>query len=435
LVAGPSPVKLQRFKVTRLRPLFTNTEAFTCNGEAVVTVDGQQIIPDIRTSGDTVDMIPAYPVAASVARLLYRIGAGGEFCVHSGPSPSAAVSDGTFVQCETSGSTGRSKRIRRSHASWIRSFEVDRDLWAIQAQDCIATFGPLNHSIALYGVISALHLGTSVAVIAAQRPDVRRRLLHKTQPTFLYTTPAQIRQLAVADDATTPVRSLRHILVGGGFLDDSARRAAVQLFPEAEVHAFYGASETSFITIADAGTPPLSVGRAYPGVQIDIRDRDGLALPAGQCGDVWVRSPYLFDRYVKGNSTQTRWHGDSLTVGELGWLDPTGYLFLAGRHDRMFTVADRNVYPEMIERFLLDLPGVAQAAVLPTTDNLRGAVPVCYVRPQGDPLDIEAMLTACRRAFGPQAAPRSATVLADWPTLPSGKTDLAALARLLETQT
>ena len=96
----------------------------------------------------------------------------------------------------------------------------------------------------------------------------------------------------------------------------------------------------------------------------------------------------------------------------------------------MFTVADRNVFPEAIERFLLDLPGVKQAAVLPEADARRGSVPVCFL--SGPGLDRDAVLAACRRAFGAEAAPRRAVLLDDWPTLGSGKTDLPALARLLD---
>lgn len=421
--------------MTQAIPATTDTLAFGRPHRAQIRVNGTVITPAAPPAPGRAAAIPARPVEASVAQLLAAIDAGREFCVHSGTAPLPSPDGGAFLQCETSGSSGQPKRIRRSHASWIRSFMVDDALWDITPQDRVAVFGPLNHSLALYGVVSALHLGAQVEVISAARPDTRWRLLAAAMPTLLYLTPAQLRQLASGYSASTGIPGIRHVLIGGGFLDNATRLAAAQLFADATLHAFYGASETSFITVADATMPRLSVGRAYPHVEIRIRDDQGQDLPPDRPGEVWVRSPYLFTGYAEGSSAQTRWQDGCLTVGELGWLDPEGHLFLAGRRDRMFTVADQNVFPEMIERVLLDQPGVVHAAVLPAPDAKRGAVPVCFLSAGPKGLDTDAVLTACRRMLGPHSAPRRATVLTNWPTLPSGKTDLAALSRLLKAQT
>ncbi len=404
-----------------------------CDGQ--ISVNGVSITQAVLPADGMMTTIPAHPVEACVAQLLAAIETGREFCIHSGTAPLATPDGGAFLQCETSGSTGRPKRVRRSHASWIRSFMVDRALWNITPQDRIAVFGPLNHSLALYGAVSAVHLGAQVDVFAAPRPDTRLQMLRAAMPSLLYATPAQLRQLAACRDADTGIPGTRHVLIGGGFLDKATRNAAGHLFPGATLHAFYGASETSFIAISDATTPPLSVGRAYPHVEIRIRDEQARDLPPDHPGEVWVQSPYLFEGYAQGTSAQTRWQNGFLTVGELGWLDPEGHLFLAGRGDRMFTVSDQNVFPELIERLLLEQPGVTHAAALPLPDAKRGAVPVCFLSagPQG--LDTDAVLAACRRQLTPQAAPRRAVVLTDWPTLPSGKTDLTALSHLLKAQT
>ena len=140
---------------------------------------------------------------------------------------------------------------------------------------------------------------------------------------------------------------------------------------------------------------------------------------------VWVRSPYLFETYATDPGT-AQWQDGWLSTGEIArWDGP--HLFLSGRADRMVTVADRNVFPEQIEAFLLSQPGVTRAAVLPRPDPLRGHVVEAIVE-GGDP---DALLTACRVALGPLSAPKRLHRIADWPLLPSGKTDLAALARRL----
>ena len=402
---------------------------------ARLVVDGALIAEPAATgpTGPTgsVDFIPSRPAPASAARLLAALDRGSEFCLHDAARvPEPAPARGAFLQCETSGSTGLAKRIRRSQASWIASFDVDRDLWRVAPGDGIAVIGALHHSLALYGVVSALHLGATAHLVTAPRPDAQLRQLRAACPALVYATPAQLRLLHAPAERQGGAPGVRHVVVGGGVLDAAARAAVRAAFPGAALHLFYGASETSFVTLADGTAPDGSVGRAYPGVSLRVRDAAGRDLPDGETGEIWVKSPYLFDGYAWGDSAETRWSDGSLSVGELGWRDGQGHLYLAGRRSRMFTVADRNVFPEAIERFLLGLPGVVQAAVLPEADARRGSVPVCFL--SGPGLDGDAVLAACRRAFGAEAAPRRAVLLDDWPTLGSGKTDLPALARMLD---
>jgi long-chain acyl-CoA synthetase len=78
--------------------------------------------------------------------------------------------------------------------------------------------------------------------------------------------------------------------------------------------------------MGDNTTPEGSVGKAYDGVEIAVRDPD-----ASGTGLVWLRSPYLFERYLRGESPHTRRDGDWLTVGEYGTIDAQGYLFCGCR--------------------------------------------------------------------------------------------------------
>jgi long-chain acyl-CoA synthetase len=91
----------------------------------------------------------------------------------------------------------------------------------------------------------------------------------------------------------------------------------------------------------------------------------------------------------------------------------------------MVTVADQNVFPEEIETLLASLPGITRAAVLPVPDAKRGAVLVAVL--QGDAHSEAEILATLRKALGPLKSPRALIWRDDWPTLPSGKTDLRAL--------
>lgn len=337
------------------------------------------------------------------------------FCLAPPRLVTSAPSAPPTFETLTGGSTGSPKRIRRSQQSWIASFEVNREAWALGPESEIAALGSLAHSLSLYGAFEAAHVGAGFHLLAGLRPDRQAAALAARRVTLLWATPAQLRLLP----AGGPVPSLSRLLVGGGALDRATRAHARTLFPEAEIIPFYGAAETSFITLAE--------GRPYPGVALEIRDSDAAGI-----GTVWVRSPYLFEGYAGGADPMRDARGFT-TVHERGHLDAEGRLHLAGRADRAVRIAEQTVQPEAVEAALLALPGVAEAAALPGADAARGCVlHAAYIATgPADPPD--ALLRALRAVLGPRATPRSLTPISpeDWPRRPSGKTDLAALARLL----
>lgn len=361
-------------------------------------------------------------LAAAIGHPAFRIGAPDQ--------PPPDLWEEPILETLTSGSTGLPRRIRRTQRSWAASFAVNAGL-GIGPGARVATLGRLIHSLSLYGAVEGLHLGAEVHLLGDLRPDRQSAALAQRRITHLYATPAQLRLLTEGHGTCA---DLRLILVGGSKLDATLRARLATLAPQAQVREFYGAAETSFITLADETTPEASVGRPYPGVDLHL----------DPSGEVWVRSPYLFLGYAppphhathaelpsprlgegeEGGPPATRWRDGWLSVGEIGSLKD-GHLYLKGRAGRMVTVADQNVFPEEIETLLLSLPGVTRAAVLPIPDPKRGHILIAIL--QGDPAQESAILTTLRQRLGPLKSPRSLIWRDDWPTLASGKTDLTAL--------
>jgi long-chain acyl-CoA synthetase len=360
--------------------------------------------------GPPLACIPESPASQALASVFAATAAGLAFRVGD-TAADPPLGAGSF-ETLTSGSSGTPRRIRRSQASWIASFAVNAALFGIGPGVRVAIPGRLTQSLALYGAVEAVHLGAEAHLLDGLRPDRQVGALARRRIDILYAAPAQLRLMLKAPSA--PVPGLRGIITGGSKLDPATRAKLALRFPGAGVREFYGAAETSFITLSDDDTPEDSVGCPYPGVEIDLRG------PAG-AQEVWVRSPYLFAGYA-GAAGSARWQDGWLTVGEVGEMRD-GFLFLSGRADRMVTVADQNVFPEQIEAFLMAQPGVTQAAVLPRADALRGQVLEAVVM-GGDPA---ALLAACHQRLGPLKTPRRVHQVADWPLLASGKTDLAAL--------
>lgn len=407
------------------RPRRRLPDRFTPHPQArLIGPDGQpaEAAPDLAT--DTPATIADTPCTAAITAALHRGALGLPFRIGGPDLPPPDTGRRPAFETLTSGSTGTPRRIRRSQRSWCASFAVNARLFSITPGTRTAVLGRMVHSLSLYGALEGACLGAEIHLLAALRPGAQHRALADRAVEILYATPAQLRLLA--ETAGTPLPALRLILVGGSKLDATLRAALAALAPRAEIREFYGAAEASFVTLTDRDTPEGSVGRPYPGVTLEIRDAGGTPLPPDALGEVWVRSPYLCDRYADRRHLPPLKRQGWLSVGEMGWQDRAGNLFLAGRAGRMVTVADQNVFPEEIETFLATLPGITRCAVLPRPDLMRGHVLIAVCT--GDPAQEDAILRAARARLGPLKAPRRLHWRSDWPVTASGKPDLTRLA-------
>lgn len=374
------------------------------------------------------------PAANGLAELVQGIKSGATIVAGQGGGASVSFrrTGRQFLICQTSGSTGTAKIIRRTPESWIRSFEVNQRIFALDRNERYATLGQLGHSLTLYASMEALHVGADLAALSAASPRNMARQIADLRISVVYATPSQLRLLvsgaAAADKPGTS--GPRLILSGGGKLDEGTRQALQALFPDAQVREFFGAAETSFVSITDAGSPPGSVGRPYPGVSLRILTDD--RLPAQDYGELSVKSPYLFDGYGPDAETGDRVDGTYFAMGELGYVDDLGNLFLRGRKDRMVTVMDRNVFPDEIEQTLLAVPGIRQCTVLAVADEKRGHAIVCVLEAQKDAELEQCLRDLCRTRLGAHAVPRKFLFVDHIPMLAAGKPDLTRVSRLLD---
>lgn len=343
--------------------------------------------------------------------------------------------DGFYIGF-TSGSTGKAKGFLRTHGSWLASFRVIEDILGFGANDRIFVPGPLTHSLHLFGAVHALHRGASVYAQSAFHPRRCLETLRRNKPTFGYATPTQLLTLAkLAGDETFP--SVRTVMVGGAAWTPAMAETVQPLFPAADILSFYGASETSLISLKRPGeaAPQDSVGRPVTGVRIEARDGAGKRLPAGHPGLLWVASDQLFQDYVGEGSSRLKRAGDFISIGDHGYLDEEGYLFLTGRENRMIITSGVNVYPQEIEAVVQKVPAVKACAVGAVPDARRGQVPVVVVEPHADKPEIDTahILRQARHELGAVKAPRAILMHeGPLPTTESGKIDYAAVDAFIE---
>jgi acyl-coenzyme A synthetase/AMP-(fatty) acid ligase len=200
------------------------------------------------------------------------------------------------------------------------------------------------------------------------------------------------------DRSDPPAPGLRTLLHGGEPCPASIKQAMLDWFGPCLVE-YYGFTEGG-LTVADSADwcqRPGTVGRPPPGQEILILDKDGTVLGPHQTGLICFRAVdggrrfrYLHD----SAKTMAAYIGDAYTVGDLGWVDDDGYLFVSGRSDDVVICAGVNIYPAEIEAALADVPGVADLAAVGGPDDERGEhVVLLYTCTEGvDPLTVRADL-------------------------------------------
>ena len=143
---------------------------------------------------------------------------------------------------------------------------------------------------------------------------------------------------------------------------------------------------------------PGSVGMPLPGIEIRITDPEtGVVLPQGEIGMIEVRGPNVFKGYWRmPEKTKAEFREDGYFIsGDLGYIDPRGYIYISGRGKDLIISGGFNVYPAEVEAAIEALPGVAECAVIgvPHADFGEGVVAVVTTK-LGATLDEKQMLQA-----------------------------------------
>ncbi|MGQ0845620.1 MAG: AMP-binding protein [Sporichthyaceae bacterium] len=195
------------------------------------------------------------------------------------------------------------------------------------------------------------------------------------------------------------------------------------------LHEYYGASEgygVTHVSPEEAADRPGTVGRPVSGT-LHVTDDEGVELSARQVGTIWFEGTAAFS--YSGDEEKSRRsrneHGWS-TVGDLGYLDEDGYLYLTGRAGHTIVSGGVNIYPQEIEEALAAHPAVADVAVFGLPDPEYGERVTAVVQLDA-PATAEELVEHVRGRLARYKAPKQVEFLDVLPRLPSGKLNKAAL--------
>jgi long-chain acyl-CoA synthetase len=329
----------------------------------------------------------------------------------------------------TSGTTAAPKIFARAHRSWLATFETAEAVFDFKPEERVALPGDLSHSLFLFGAVHALCRGMTAVLCGPFRPARVARELAARRARVLYVVPAMLDSLMTSRE-TAWRETVQRIFSSGAKLSDEMRAGVEAALPGVDLVEGYGSSETSYVSYVStrAPAPEGSVGRLFPGVEVDIRDADGQPCAPGDSGTVWVRSDMTFARYVGGPEAHAP--GGWVTASDAGLL-ADGFLYLKGRVGRIINVAGVKVHPEAVEQALLAHPDIAGAAVVGLDDAKRGQRLAAVVVPHNGTADRASLSACCRAALGPRMTPQSFFRADRLPQTRSGKVAVEAIRQAL----
>jgi len=343
--------------------------------------------------------------------------------------PLAACALEAAVLLYTSGTAGRPKAVALSESNLLANVEGLRIAGEFTGEDVMLAILPLFHAFGLtVTLLLPLVLGGKVVIEDRFVPRTSLQAVAAHRVSAMIGVPSQFR-LMTKERMDVDAASLRLCIAGAERLGDHVGEAFQERFNRPLLQG-YGATEASPVVSFNRPRQNRtgSVGLPLPNIRVTIRE-ELRELPGGEHGEVCVEGPSVMLGYFgQPEATARKIPGGVLHTGDRGWLDPEGFLHLAGRADDMLKVAGEKVYPAEIERVLEQIEGVEEAAVIGVEDEARGTTLAAFVAARlGATLDAAAVRAACRERLEAAKNPRAVTVVGQLPRGLSGKVDKRAL--------
>jgi long-chain acyl-CoA synthetase len=337
----------------------------------------------------------------------------------------------------SSGTTGRPKGILRplpdvhpSEPLPVMEFIVNH-LFHFRKGMTYLSPAPIYHSAPQASVACALRLGATSIIMERFDPEQYLALVERYRVTHSQVVPTMFsRMLKLPDDvrAGYDVSSLEVVIHAAAPCPVPVKQAMIDWFGPIIIE-YYGATEANGFTFNDSHewlAHPGTVGRPILGTLL-ILDDDGNEVPTGTTGTVWFEGATNFTYYHDDAKTAESRDatGQRSTVGDVGYVDEDGYLYLTDRKTYMIISGGVNIYPQECENLLITHPKVMDAAVIgvPNEDlgeEVKAVVQLMDGVEPGPEVERE-LLAFCREHLAHYKCPRTLDFEAELPRLPTGK--------------
>lgn len=285
-----------------------------------------------------------------------------------------------FLLPYTAGTTGRPKGVRLSHRARVLTFfAMAAEYGCYGPDDSALAIAPLFHGGGFSFAVATIFFGGSCVLLPRFDPEETLRLLSGRGLTNVFMVPTHFNAIFALGEKTLhryAPSGLRALISNAAPLSQAMKERIVEHFGEGLLYESYGSTEASLVTTlrpADQLRKQQCVGLPFPATSLRLVGDGGADVPQGEVGEVFVRSPYLFNGYWnQPDQTANAFRDGWLATGDLGRQDEEGYLYLIDRRDDKIVSGGVNIYPREVEEALARHPAVLEAAVFGVPDDYWG---------------------------------------------------------------
>ncbi len=336
----------------------------------------------------------------------------------------------------TSGTTGRPKGVKRELAEGSPDVIATMAgmlgaLFGLKAGDGVhLVTGPLYHAAPGGFGSASLNMGHTLVLMDKWDAEDTLRLIDKYKVTITHMVPTMFERLLTLPEEIKhryDVSSLQCVIHGAAPINSNTKRRMIEWWGPV-LYEYYGATEGggTLATSQEWLQKPGTCGKPWPGCQIKIFDDAGNPLPAGEPGNVYMSSMVgTFEYFKAPEKTRESFHQNMFTVGDIGYLDADGWLFLCDRAKDLIISGGVNIYPAEIELVMIEHPKVADVAVFGIPNPEWGEEVKAVVQLVNDAEPSEALqqelMQFCQERLAKFKLPRSIDFIEELPRLDTGK--------------
>lgn len=346
--------------------------------------------------------------------------------------PAVTPAPPSTMMIYTSGTTGLPKGVRRETATpdqLQQLTKIQALVLGIEPGMRALVSAPMYHSAPASYVVQVALQNAHLWIEPRFSAEDTLRIIESQRITHAYLVPTMFRRLLALPLETREkydTSSLRFVACTGAPCPAETKRQMIEWWGPI-IHEAYAGSELGWITHIDseeALRKPGSAGRPIPGTTIKIYSEQGEELPRGNVGIIHARQAAMTDfTYNNNDQARRQLERDGLwTLGDMGYIDDEGYLFIVDRKADMVISGGVNIYPAEIEAVLVNMPGVADCAVFGVPDDDFGESLMAAIQPHaGASLTAEQVQLFLRERIAGYKVPRRVTFNDQLPREETGK--------------